>query len=146
MRNPPLLKSFSECFSFEKTSCPLVWSQSLQYHEGIDDLYPWQSFTVIDICFFWQLTGIWVVDNHSPKISRTAGRMAMDFLPDINNHREARNPKHILTKLTWSVNYGSTKSKNVQIACFLEMQLLDMLDSQNVAGLSLLRQKLPLKI
>ena len=32
-----------------------------------------------------------------PKISGTTGRMAMNFLSDINYRREARNPKKFLT-------------------------------------------------
>ena len=32
-----------------------------------------------------------------PKISGTAGRMTMKFLPDVKPHGEARNPKIFLT-------------------------------------------------
>ena len=81
-----------------------------------------------------------------PKISGTAGRMTIKFLPDVKYHREKRNPKDFFTLLIWSVIYGSAKSKNAQIACFLEMQLIDMLASQNFAGLLILTSKLILKI
>ena len=57
-----------------------------------------------------------------PKISGTTRCMSMKFLPDVKYHREARLQK-FLTLLIWSVNYGSEKPPNAQIACFLEMQL-----------------------
>ena len=74
------------------------------------------------------------VENNAPKILGTAGRKTMKFLPYIKYHREARNQKNFI----WSVNYESAKSENTQIACFPEIRLLDMLASQNVAGLSIL--------
>ena len=37
----------------------------------------------------------------------------------------SRNPKKDLTHIFWSVDYGSAKSKNTQIACFLEMQIYE---------------------
>ena len=66
------------------------------------------------------------MENHPSKILGTTGRMTMKFL----------------ALLIWSVDYGSAKSKNAQIACFLETQLLDMLASQNFAGLSILTSEI----
>ena len=48
------------------------------------------------------LTAIWhlggrCVENQPLKITGTAGRMTMKFLPDVKYHREARNPKTLLT-------------------------------------------------
>ena len=78
----------------------------------------------------------------SVKILWTTERITIKFLPDVHCHREAENKKkmditHLACKL-WS--------KKPQIACFLKMQLLDMLTSQHFAGSSILTSEITLKI
>ena len=46
------------------------------------------------VCVFW---GGWFEKPPPPKISETNGRMTMKFLPGVKYHREAKNPKTILT-------------------------------------------------
>ena len=65
-----------------------------------------------------------------------------EIFPDVKYHWEARNLKKVLTYLIWSLNHGSAKSINAQIACCLKMQLLDKIPSQNFAGLSILTSEI----
>ena len=86
--------------------------------------------TADGICSFCQLICILRVVGGKPSLLRSRKLlMTMKCLLDFKYLREAWNPK--LTELIWSVKYGSSKSKNAQMACFLEMQNLDILASQD---------------
>ena len=58
----------------------------------------------------------------------------MKFLPDVGNHKEARNQNLFLTYLPWPVNYRPKSRKSR----FAKIQILDMLTSRKFAGLSIL--------
>ena len=55
---------------------------------------------------------------------------------------EVQKPENNLIRIIWSVNYGSSESKNAQIAYFQEIQILDMLTPRYFAGLSVLTSEI----
>ena len=58
----------------------------------------------------------------TPTISKSTGRMTINFLPELTNSEEARNQKKIdITRLVCKLQTKIPKSQ------FLEMQLLGML-------------------
>ena len=76
--------------------------------------------------------------KHPHEISKTTKCITMKFLPLVGTNMEAQNQKNFWHFLAWSVDYRPISRKSRH----LEMQVLGMLISRNLAGLSILTSEM----